>query len=201
MHHAYLLVGERTASLEHIDEGDRVPGPDVSVYAFDRFGIDEARSLRHESSLMPVTRPYRVFIISFATITTEAQNALLKLFEDPVDTVRFYLITADADMLIPTLRSRFMELSGRTMDAIRSEVADNFLRSTYDKRLQDIAEHMKGKDVLWAEELLRGLEVWIQHKSEPTVLRDLVFVRTYDRTRSASRKMLLEHLALTLPVV
>lgn len=200
MHHAVLIVGDVHESLALIDASERTPGPDVSIEAYIRFGIDEARALCHRASLMPMNRPHRVFIMSFGTITLEAQNALLKLFEDPNETSRFYILAESADVFIPTLRSRFMELRGKEKQPA-SHSAEAFLKNAYKDRLEEIAKRMKEKDTSWTEELLAGLEIVIERRGDSALLRDLLMVRKYDKARSASQKMLLEHLALALPVM
>lgn len=201
MHHAYLLIGGLKESLEHIPEEDKASGADVSFFEYDLLGIDDVRMLRQIATQRPVLRPYRTFILSFESITTEAQNALLRLLEDPVGAVRFYVVTRHSDTLIPTLRSRLMSIDTQPVLKEIGKSTMDFLQSSYGERLTLIGERLKEKDVGWARHLLDELEMWIQKDAKESLLEDIVFVRTYDRAAGASLKMLLEHIALSLPVV
>ena len=105
MHHAYLLIGnpnEIRASLHsvHIQSTS-----ECRSYDYETFGIDEARRLKLESSLTSVKGGI-IFILSFNTITIEAQQALLKLIEEPESGVSFYILAQHEDQLQSTLRSR-----------------------------------------------------------------------------------------------
>lgn len=198
MHHAYLLVGSREECLACIAEEDKAEGPDVLVYTHEQFGIDEARRLRYEATLRPVVRPYRTFILLLGTMTIEAQNALLKLFEEPHETVRFYLQVEKGDQLLPTLRSRLMTISeGKVREDITEE-ARIFLKSSYADRLTLVAERTQKKNLAWIGELLDGIELWAHKKQDREALDAILFVRRYEGRRGASHKMLLEYLALSL---
>jgi DNA polymerase III delta prime subunit len=200
MHHANLIVGSVEACLSAIPKEDRQLGTDVLQYAFKRFGIDEARRLKQEATLRPLQRPYRTFIVVLDSITTEAQNALLKLFEDPDAAIRFYIIVPQEDMLIPTLRSRLMRLEGGTEAAEITEPARHFLGSSYAERLTMIAERTKEKDDVWICAVLDGIEVAVERERDQMAMRELLLVRQYEKWRGASKKMLLEHLALSLHI-
>ena len=200
MHHAYLLIGDIDTAKKHIPKKDLIAGADVSLLQYDSFGVGEARSLQNLSMQKPVSNEYRVFVVAFNTITTEAQNALLKLLEDPSEAARFYLITVRDDLLIPTLRSRLMNIDILSELHEVSADTEHFLESSYAERLGVVADRMKSKDEPWARRLLDELEVWIHSQHDATLMEEILFLRRYDRTRSASLKMLLEHLALSLPV-
>lgn len=200
MHHAYVVTGDLAHSLRYISEEDRVFGPDVLLYEYEKFGINEARKLKHESSLAPIERAYRVFIISFSRITTEAQNALLKLFEEPVGEARYYLITKSEDVLIKTLRSRLIALGATSSPHTDQTQTIAFLNLSYQERLAEITERSKHEDTTWIEQLFDGIEVFAHTTNNYTVMKEIIFVRLYEKTHGASRKMLLEHMALSLPL-
>ena len=52
----------------------------------------------------------RIFIISAAGMTSEAQNALLKTLEEPSAEAIFFLLVPTPETLLPTLRSRMQSL-------------------------------------------------------------------------------------------
>lgn len=57
--------------------------------------------------IKPNEAPLRVFLLEGAeTMSEQAQNALLKVFEEPPDRVLFLLTVTSAVKLLPTVRSR-----------------------------------------------------------------------------------------------
>jgi len=92
-------------------EGIRVHGnPDIFTKEYATFGIDEARELRERASMKAVAGGGRIFIISAAGMTSEAQNALLKTLEEPSAEAIFFLLVPTPETLLPTLRSRMQSL-------------------------------------------------------------------------------------------
>ena len=74
--------------------------------------VDEIRSLRKEAFIKPNEAASRVFVIQSAdTMNDEAQNALLKLLEEPPETVGLILTASSRSRLLPTVRSRLMLLN------------------------------------------------------------------------------------------
>ena len=59
----------------------------------------------------PMVGPYRIFIVDEAEkMNEEAQNALLKTLEEPPSYAVILLLTTNANELLPTIRSRAVEL-------------------------------------------------------------------------------------------
>lgn len=70
-------------------------------------GIGDVRAWQKTLSFVPHGSPYTVGIIKDAhTLTTEAQQALLKTLEEPPGHVRILLETDRTSMLLPTILSR-----------------------------------------------------------------------------------------------
>lgn len=199
MHHAYLLIGSAPWARAQIPADDSTVGTDVSLNAYDRMGIDDARALIEHASRAPLTRPVRVFIIETQALTVETQNALLKLFEEPSDTARFYLIVPTADILLPTLRSRLLLLDSEVGTAEVNEVAKAFIALSYAKRLDIIADRAKRKDEAWMSALFAGIERYSHDARTPSLMRDACVATAAAKSAGASKKMLLEHLALSIP--
>lgn len=202
MHHAELHIGTTDTVLDSLDHAYRSPSADVFHLIHERFGIGEARHLKEMAFQRPVEREYRTFVVGARSMTTEAQNALLKLFEEPPTTARFYVVVPREEILIETLRSRLAKPTEALPDAhLENDDALTFLKSAYKNRLATVAARMKEKDTEWAESILSGSEVFFSEKGDYDALQEIVFVRKYFHTPGASKKMLLEHLALTLSVV
>ena len=69
--------------------------------------VDDIRQLRSDAVIAPLEARGRVFIIKNAqNMNRAAQNAALKLFEEPPEGVSFFLLAQNADALMQTVRSR-----------------------------------------------------------------------------------------------
>lgn len=69
--------------------------------------VDQIRNLRNEAHLTPMMSDGRVFIIDCAdTMNENAQNALLKVLEEPPQNVCFILLCENVGALLQTVRSR-----------------------------------------------------------------------------------------------
>jgi len=76
------------------------------------FHIDAIRSLRQDSSVLPNEANCKVYVLHNAqSMTVEAQNALLKLLEEPPDYVCLILTAPTGKKLLPTVISRVFTLS------------------------------------------------------------------------------------------
>ncbi len=199
-HHATLLCADTLASAA-LPDAYRQQSADVLHVVRERFGIDDARELSAIASQTPFAAPVRVFVVVAGDIAPEAQNALLKLFEEPPKHARFYLIVPSVSFLLPTLRSRLHSPSGGASQDVYVDSFSAFRNASYGERLVLIAQLAKDKNREAMEAIIRGCEHAAQCEDlqNAALLRSVLFVRTYSGSRGASLKMLLEELALTLP--
>lgn len=71
------------------------------------FHKEDVAALRSDAFIRPNEAACRVFILSGAQdLSVQAQNALLKILEEPPDGVQFLLTCDNAAALLPTVRSR-----------------------------------------------------------------------------------------------
>ncbi len=192
MHHAILLIGNREWGYSQIE----APHEEIVYREYDRMSINDARVLKNEVLFKPLETACRVFVITTASILPEAQNALLKLFEEPNHHTRFYIIVPREDMLIPTLRSRLQFLR-KEEQGDATDSFNNFLKLGYGERLLLVADKLKVEDNAWVEEILEGAEHYAKKAKASGIVRDAVLTTSFIRTTGSSRKMLLEHLALS----
>lgn len=85
--------------------------PDMEYYGGDgsrrSFHIDTIRQLRQNAWLLPGEAPCRVCVLCGAeNMTDQAQNALLKILEEPPEHTVFILTAENRAMLLPTILSR-----------------------------------------------------------------------------------------------
>ena len=88
--------------------------PDVSYVTHEKTVItvgDIREQLCNVVPVKPMVGPYRIFIVDEAEkMNEEAQNALLKTLEEPPSYAVIILLTTTANELLPTIRSRSVEL-------------------------------------------------------------------------------------------
>ncbi len=84
--------------------------------------VDQIRAVIADAHVMPNESERKVYIIDEAdTMNASAQNAALKLLEEPPKGVVFLLCTANAQQLLPTVRSRCAELKCGGEEAAEDE--------------------------------------------------------------------------------
>ncbi len=203
-HHAYLVIGGKKEGFAHahtlfpFSSEYMGQNPDVQILEYATVGIDDARLLGRWASQQPVQEEKRLFIIVCEHITHETQNALLKLFEDPPQTSAFIVCIPQKERLIPTLLSRLYTLSNEAVP-VDQRLARTFLAQTVGERLEEIVRRTKEKDAVWGNNLLSSLEEVLYDMQEQESLRSILFAHRYLDRRGASHKMLLDHVALSLP--
>lgn len=150
LHHAYLIEGERGAVVGEILEFvqslkiETTGNADVSHISLDSFKIEDARNLRSYASEKGFSAGRKIFIISANNFLLEAQNSLLKMFEEPIENTHFFLVAPDANALLKTLVSRFYFISTRS-DLATAE-AEKFIKMPLQQRINFIKELLPKKD-------------------------------------------------------
>ncbi len=190
--------------------------PDVLVLRHRLLSIEDAREVFVHATKTPQRGTEKVLIITAQRLYHEAQNALLKLFEEPPPGTTLILIVPSVGGILPTLLSRVevRSLSNETNDAVIESVGDVFLKSSREERTRIIKKLSSGKDDDERREhrdealaILNGVEriacralkkdtpkrALVQFLEDMSVLRDTL------HDRSAPVRMILEHVSLTLP--
>ena len=140
LHHANLLVGtpeEAESYLRSLCDSLDIKlanNPDFFAFRTETFGIDEARELRLLSTRKSITSR-KIFLITPMRLTLEAQNALLKTFEDPSPDTLFFLAVREEALIVPTLRSRMQAIRIHGNNASMSAEAEKFLSLSIKNRL------------------------------------------------------------------
>lgn len=229
-HHAYVVAGEHAAALEQTTDFlestyglSSKANPDFIVRNYGLFSVEDARALTALALLAPVTGETKALILVVERIYREAQNALLKLLEEPPAGTVIMLLVPHEAMLLPTVRSRVVVLQQGSKDSVKehdvSREAKEFLDASPKTRTAIIKKLTSGKDED-ARRALRdtallimdGVEVHIysvyQKEKNSTkrialraVLSDLEVLRGYMYDRAAPVRMIMEHLSLVLPDV
>lgn len=200
LHHAYVLEGAFADDIkEFLSELLGMPhiaNPDFFVASFDSFGVDDAHALTM-LAMRAALGEKKIFLIGARSMTREAQNALLKTFEDPRPNTHFFLVVPRIAGLIPTLRSRMNVVM--LPKAAEAAAGETFMKLPVAKRLAHVQKLAKAEDRAGVESFLDNVEASLRTTPEHRAgLEALFLCRKYMNDRGASPKMLLEYLALSL---
>jgi len=204
LHHAYLLEGDTDTGVTFVYDllGKMgisiVQNPDLHTYSNDSFTIDEARSLA-EKAQGKAFGAKKIFIISSPKFSLQAQNALLKTFEEPFENTHFFIVLSSRELLIPTLLSR-LEIRRLNDEMLNTEcptLAGKFLDMSIKDRLNFIKKFVDNERPLspFLDSLLLDLR---KDKNRSEELEKVFNVRKYSDDPSAMSRLILEHLALVL---
>lgn len=235
-HHAYFFAGDREEGiLAALAYGERVlaligpTNPDIITLRYDLFSVEEARGVHGIANRTSTKGEAKLVIIAAHRIFHEAQNALLKVFEEPAPGTYLVLIVPSEGNIIPTLRSRLLPLPQHKIhiktDMIYhiSQIADEFLKAgkaEREKIVSKILERAKSdkqeekqaariETLRLAEDLVRATYAMSREqaaggrrqkdKELVAFLTDLNHFIPMLHERSAPLKPILEHLLITAP--
>ena len=221
MHHAYGIFGDREkvkdelfSFLEKDLKFPTVGNSDFWQGNFNVFKIADSRVLNEAHLNKPVKYDRKVFVVFANFITKDAQNSLLKIFEEPRADTTFFLILPEATDLLPTFKSRLIigKIAEGKEDLFLQ--AEEFLKAKIGKRLEiinkitkDIKEEKKTKTD--AINFIKNIEKSIKNNQKLNrakggrdqsflAVEDIEKAISYAGDESPSVKVILEHLALVL---
>ena len=203
LHHAYLVEdpsGEAFRAL-HTLLRERNPDAELHVREYDVWGIDDSRELLRLARMRSLGT--QLFVYRMQLCTREAQNALLKLFEEPPPQTHFFVCVPTVARVVPTLRSRVWVVTddGSVSPAKRGR---DFLALSLAERIALLTPIVKERDMQAAKVLLNEIESALATYDavrDTRALRHLYDVRRALDDSGASLKILLESVALTVPYV
>ena len=154
----------------------------------------------------------RTALISFHTATLPAQNAMLKILEEPRAGVSFILVTSNRENLIPTVISRVHEIKQKAESRKQNEeYAEEFFKTKPTERMElglvkeilNKEDEEKRKDREGVRNFILSLGEFARNKKEikGSDLMKIEECVSYASDASASGKMLLEFLSLLLPQI
>jgi len=206
--HAYIIEGDASVvplietHLENSLSFSLRGNPDFFKKEYDTLKVDDSRTIIDFAQTKSFGE--RKIILLFASFLTDAaQDALLKLLEEPPAQTFFFIITPSAGALRPTLLSRVRFV--RTKAEQKTE--SSFLTDDYPKRLATIAKIAKDKDKGRALALLDEVEEvlydrgGVHESAYKDALKNIAQARNCLAQSGAPLKMLLESVAVSLPII
>jgi len=218
LHHAYILEGNSEhiypklcAFCEEELDLNTQGNPDFVYQVYDKFLILDAHALRKMQMNKPINGDKKIFVLSFNFITREAQNTLLKVLEEPTKGTHIFLVTPSKRLFLETVLSRVILIPSSELQA-DSELsnAEEFLKADIKNRMSTVSKIVKNiKDEkiskVEAINLVKNLKKII-HKEAISkkdyqklhTLENISKIEDYLHDNSASVKMLLEHVAVSV---
>ena len=219
LHHAYLIEGARDEIVPAIfkfleNSGiSTVGNSDCVRINLNSFRIEDARNLKSYGSQKSFSAAKKVFIISANNFLLEAQNSLLKMFEEPIENTHFFLVVPDKNALLKTLVSRFYLISPTPGVGEEVEKAEKFIKLSARDRIEFLKEFLAEsneeelvEDSVHSKSLkfLNSLESFLHsHMSkrhfDTNYFEQIFKVRKFLRMPGSSAKSLMESVALITP--
>jgi DNA polymerase III delta prime subunit len=214
LHHAYGILGNKEqvkkeifSFLEKDLKFPTIGNPDFWQGEFNVFKIDDSRALNGSHLNKPVKFDQKVFVIFTNFITKDAQNSLLKIFEEPAANTIFFLVLPGNTDLLPTLKSRMIFGKSENKDSDSKLSAEDFLNAKIGKRLETVAKIVKdikeeklnkSDAIIFLKNLEKALKLKEKAGNHFLAIEDIEKAISYAGDESPSIKVILEHLALVL---
>jgi len=194
---SYLIIGgsveERKKQALKISREHQISGFDfinLKKEGIKSIGIEQIRGLQHQLNLKPYSSKGKLAFLSEAEkLTQQAQNAMLKLLEEPPVNTFIVLSAPNPDLLLPTIISRcqIISLNNKPLKINQSIINDqlsiinSILKSGVGERIKTAGEIVKSKDqardqaiefcqnqlILWREKALKSLtDTNSQHRAK-----------------------------------
>lgn len=146
LHHAYVLLGNTTESRKKLQEffNTEIKDKQWFLYDYEKLGIDEVRELRE---VLSERTSGKFLVISAERFPHEAQQAFLKMLEEPAPNTHIFLLLPAQTIILETIFSRVITLrfddisTNNQLLPIRS-----FLLESVSKRLDAIEVLVKSRD-------------------------------------------------------
>lgn len=220
IHHANVVIGKNSRDfvfeiLKKDLNFSIKANPDFLLVENDFFGIDDARGLEKWVMGKPLMGEVKVSLVIIKSITFEAQNALLKVLEEPPFGTYIFINLESLGGLLGTFLSRVRVLSPKSdfeKDFQRSDLGEDnakkFLNSKIKERFSLIRSLSKNEDKNDHKEFIKNLEK-ISYKNyaesmsndsiiKAETMKNILVAKIFASTRGSSPKMLLEWLSCVL---
>lgn len=223
LHHAYLIEGDLDTTTSELittlkELGVNTKGSaDFSNIRTDTFKIEDMRNLKSLVGERSFSENKKIFILTVNNFLIEAQNGLLKIFEEPISDTHFFVIVPDINSLLKTFVSRFYVIRDVSKET-DSIYAEKFIKMSIKDRVEFIKDLLNKEEIddeneeknlesnnkkalsfLNSLELTISKESYILNINAVSYLHHLFEVRRFLRMPGSSVKTLMESLALSVP--
>lgn len=206
-HHATLIVSEnRKAITENLWKELSALSRNNVRYEQTVLDIETARALISWNNAPYIGK--KIALIAFHSATIPAQNALLKVLEEPSNGTSFILVTSNKEALLPTLLSRLQEtkVKEHIENTDSHHDAQLFLKTPQADRMKlaSVTALLTKTDEEGRKDR-ESLKAFILSLAQgaagvkPSDTQEILTIASYAGDPSSSGKALLEYLSLLLP--
>ncbi|MEX2028584.1 MAG: hypothetical protein WD988_03770 [Candidatus Curtissbacteria bacterium] len=170
---SYLVLGNPEKRREKTKEILKETGISLDKVSPDLFfitpektklTIEQVRNLKSHIFQKPVALPYKIVILQEAEkLTTEAQNALLKILEEPPRSAVIVLEAKDKTRILPTILSRVVILT--TQDKREQGGKSPLLETKNTLKLLEEVSNVENPQV-WLDEQMLSLYEKLQNNAK-----------------------------------
>ena len=134
--------------------------PDVKVLAKPKdratLGVEAVKDFREDMFLSSTESEHKIYFIDDAEcMTPEAQNALLKVLEEPPSSVTIILLAKECDRILTTIKSRAQYIAMTRFDD--QELAERLLRESAEARAMSSLDHSRFMGLIMSADGRLGL--------------------------------------------
>lgn len=200
LHHANIIIGKNNYNfvfdvLENQLNFKTQGNPDFLLLENLNFGIDDARNFKAWVIGKPFTGEVKVAILSIKSITHEAQNALLKVLEEPPTGTYIFIQIESLGGILPTFISR-VRVFDVSKENFNTDSSSEFLNNNVKKRFSIINNFAKKVNKDEIQRLIKNLEETAYKTGTNSLdLKNILKAKIFANIRGSSSKMLLEWLA------
>jgi DNA polymerase III delta prime subunit len=205
LHHANIVVGVGNCKhfvfeiLEKNLNFNVTANPDFLFLEKELLGIDDVRDLERWAIGKSLINEVKVSLMIIKSITPEAQNALLKVLEEPTLGTYIFISLENLGGILPTFLSRVRVLNLPKNDLKNNPNSKNFLSSNIKEKLAIIKSLSKKEDKNDMKELIKNLEeIAYKNNYKPQDMKNILTAKIFASARGSSPKMLLEWLSCVL---
>jgi len=206
MHHANIILSNKDCREFIFDilvkdlNFNVKANPDFLLVESQPFGIDNVRDLEKWAIGKPFIGETKVSLIVTKSITHEAQNALLKVLEEPPAGTYIFINLENIGGLLPTFISRIMFLDIPQISEKNEKPIENtghkFINSKIKDKLAVVRALAKKEDNSGLKELIKDLEIVAYNENKPAnQMKNILTAKIFASARGSSPKMLLEWLS------
>ena len=219
--HSFLISSkDKKKTFQYIQtfcKENKIDPIDVNLFSSEKaVGIEDVREIQKKLFLRPLKSPMKISILDASCgLTTEAQNSLLKMLEEPPNNTIIMLLVSQKEMVLPTILSRckIVELK-ETLSLNKSEFTQ-YLNILISLSRRGVGEKLKlasditkneGETLIWLERTIivarqKLIETYSKKPSTPQYLNILISLqKTYTllKATTVNKRFALENLFLNL---
>jgi DNA polymerase-3 subunit delta' len=208
IHHANIVVGNDGYQKSIVILNEELMfqtrgNPDFFIMKTETFGIDDARELGKWVAGKPLVGEIKAALFVVESITFEAQNALLKVLEEPPLGTYIFINIKSLGGILPTFLSRVAVLKSEEGEVIYDESdAQKFLKSKIKERLAVARSLAKKEEKSLMKEFLVDMEKSLQKSRTKSLaspdLRRILKAKVFAGARGSSSKILLDWLSCSI---